>query len=336
MKCPSYSWLKVLLCLFALLKATLIYPISFQNSPQFSIENLAKFMDWYTKVPHPMGTKEQFKIATELKQTLKRMDLLVHEIRFEATIPNYKAKKFGGDVETDKMTGKATGINIIATKKGKENCSFIIGGHYDTKYFKEFRFIGANDGGSSTVLLLELARIMKKSKAPANSYANSCDIHFVFFDGEEAFLNDWNDGKNSLGIDDNTYGSKNFVKHLQKDQKGNYLYQKKKIELVMILDMIGHKNQQLFITKGSDNKFAQKLLQQTKNLDIFLAGFPIEDDHTAFSEKNIPFLHIIDWKNLSEWHTAQDTKEIISFAGIKKLADAILLFLSTERLQNNG
>ncbi len=336
MKCPSYSWFKILISLYALSQTAVIYPISFQNSPQFSIENLKKFMDWYTKAPHPMGTKEQFKIASELMQTLKRMDLNVQELKFEAIIPNYNGKKLGGTIETDKMTDKTTGINIIASKKGKENCSFILGGHYDTKYFKDFRFIGANDGGSSTVLLLELARIMKKSKFPANSYANLCDIHFIFFDGEEAFLNDWNDGKNILGLDDHTYGSTAFVKELQKDSKGNYIYQKKKIELVLILDMIGHKNQQLFITKGSDSNSTQKFLQSAKNLDIFLAGFPIEDDHSAFAEKNIPFIHIIDWKNLNEWHTVNDTKEIISFAAIKKLAEAIKLFLSSERLQNNG
>ena len=34
----------------------------------------------------------------------------------------------------------------------------IIGGHYDTKLFREFTFVGANDGGSSTAFLLELAR----------------------------------------------------------------------------------------------------------------------------------------------------------------------------------
>ena len=71
-----------------------------------------------------------------------------------------------------------------------------ITGHYDTKLFKEFRFVGANDGGSSTALLIELARVVKARQ-------NTFTIELIFFDGEEATLRDW-------GGTDHTYGSQSL------------------------------------------------------------------------------------------------------------------------------
>lgn len=336
MKRPFFSWFILILGLIAIEKAMPALPLSFQNSPNFSIENLKKFMEWYTKNPHPMGTIAQAKLANELKQTLTHMGLSVQEMQFSAEIPNYNAKKLGGDLVTSSLTTKVTGRNIIATKKGKENCSVILGGHYDTKYFKDFKFVGANDGGSSTVLLLELARVMQHSTFAHSAYASACDLHFVFFDGEEAFLTEWNWGQHHLGIQDNTYGSTAFVKSLVQDKKGNYFLRNKKLEFVVILDMVGHKKQQLSITNGSHIKLSEKLLQNAKNVNISKVDFSMEDDHTPFSKANIPFIHIIDWKNLDEWHTSRDTIQIISFEAIQKFGEVLKQFLASERLQNNG
>ncbi|WP_158997169.1 M28 family metallopeptidase [Pigmentibacter ruber] len=331
MKRPSYPWFKILIWLFACFQAMSAHSISFQNSEHLSIENLKKFMDWFTYSPHPMGSKEQVKIANDLHATLKKMNLKVSEMKFDVDVPNLDSSKFGGKVAMATLTKKVTGINIIATKKGTDNCSIILGGHYDTKYFSQFKFVGANDGGSSTVLLLELARILQKTKAKKESYLQKCDIHFIFFDGEEAFLNDWNDGLNYLGIQDNTYGSKEFVKKQVKNKNGIKFYANKKINLVIILDMVGHKNQKLFFTKGSDTKYADTFIQHAKDLDISNFPYQIEDDHISFAQEGIPFLHIIDWKNLDEWHTSNDTIDIISFEKIKNLGNSIKYFLMSER-----
>ena len=88
-------------------------------------------------------------------------------------------------------------VNLIATIPGKRPDRIVIGGHYDTKLFREFRFVGANDGGSSAAFLIELARVLK-------ARANPFTVEIVFFDGEEAMLPDWGPG-------DNTYGSRHYV-----------------------------------------------------------------------------------------------------------------------------
>ena len=69
----------------------------------------------------------------------------------------------------------------------------IVAGHYDTKLFKEFTFVGANDGGSSAALLIELARALKPRALPM-------DVELLFLDGEEA-VGEWKDS-------DHTYGSR--------------------------------------------------------------------------------------------------------------------------------
>ncbi len=306
-------------------------PLSFQNSPSFSIENLQKAMSWFAAEPHPMGSKTQSRLASELRQTLKQFGWETKEHKFNTVSPNYESVQFGGSEKNAKPTTSVTGINIIAKRKGKSNCSIIIGGHYDTKYFKDFRFVGANDGGSSTVLILELARVLIKTKFKESSMG-SCNIILTFFDGEEAFLKDWNESESKLGIQDNLYGSREFAKKVTTQKNGESFYENVPVKLIMILDMIGHKNQDLSITRGSDEQLAKILIQFADKIKINKANFMIEDDHTPFLSSKVPILHIIDWKNLNEWHTNKDTHDIISYHAISSLGDTLMQFLSSNRI----
>lgn len=329
MKRTSYLWAILFLgVIFA--RETLASSLSFQNSPSFSIENLQKAMSWFTAEPHPMGSKNQSKIATELKQTLKQFGFDSSEHSFQAIVPNNKSEKFGGEQKTASTTIKVTGKNIIAQHKGNANCSVLIGGHYDTKYFKNFRFVGANDGGSSTILMIELARILKKTNFKKNSFG-SCNVILAFFDGEEAFLTDWNEGQMTLGLQDNLYGSREFAKKIKAQKNGDSFYGNKPINLIIILDMIGHKNQTLSITQGSSEKHAEQFVNLSKDIHIHKANFMMEDDHTPFLSLKIPILHIIDWKNLAEWHTENDTPEMISYQAIANLGESLIKFLSLNR-----
>src|SRR5262245_64780488 len=87
-------------------------------------------------------------------------------------------------------------VNLIATIPGTSKNRIIIAGHYDTKRFSEFAFVGANDGGSSAAFLIELARVLKARQ-------NALTIELLFLDGEEAVV-DWQG-------DDHTYGSRHYV-----------------------------------------------------------------------------------------------------------------------------
>src|SRR5262249_50036051 len=88
-------------------------------------------------------------------------------------------------------------VNLIATIPGARKERIVIAGHYDTKLYRQFRFVGASDGGSSAAFLLEVARVLKSRKNPMT-------IELLFLDGEEARLPEW-------GGSDNTYGSRHYV-----------------------------------------------------------------------------------------------------------------------------
>ncbi len=87
-------------------------------------------------------------------------------------------------------------VNLIATIPGASKDRLVIAGHYDTKRFREFRFVGANDGGSSAAFLIELARVLKARRNPLT-------IELLFLDGEEAVV-EWQGN-------DHTYGSRHYV-----------------------------------------------------------------------------------------------------------------------------
>ena len=98
--------------------------------------------------------------------------------------------------------GRVPMINLRATVPGASPNRLIIAGHYDTKRFREFPFVGANDGGSSAAFLIELGRVLKRR-------SNALTIELLFLDGEEAVV-DWQ------GLD-HTYGSRYYVQTAAQD-----------------------------------------------------------------------------------------------------------------------
>lgn len=286
----------------------------FQKETYFSRENLEKTMHWFCAEPHPMGSNRQKAIANILKTDLEKDG-------WKSNIDAF---------QTDQIARDVTGFNVIGTKTGAATCSILFSGHYDTKYFSNFRFVGANDGGSQTALLLELARIIGKKKPEKNSWGE-CTIGIVFFDGEESVLAGWDQATQmGLGLG-HTYGSREFVKRRIEIKHKKSNYDKKPIKIVFVFDMIGHKNQDLFITKGSDAQTTKEFLSFKRGLKIKFEPLFIEDDHIPFLQKRIPFLHTIDWTNLNEWHTEKDTFDIISYDNISLFGDMILAFLDQER-----
>src|SRR5206468_2330275 len=105
-----------------------------------------------------------------------------------------KATEQAWDDETP--LGKVHMVNLIVTIPGTTADRLAITGHYDTKLFREFRFLGASDGGSSAAFLIELARVLKARR-------NAETIELVFLDGEEAVI-EWRGN-------DHTYGSRHYV-----------------------------------------------------------------------------------------------------------------------------
>jgi glutaminyl-peptide cyclotransferase len=222
----------------------------------------------------------------------------------------------------DKVTpGKTRMANIIAELPGETDNVIAIASHYDTKLFKEFRFDGANDGGSSTGALLEIARIW----AQENKAKRKFTYQFVFFDGEEAFCEEWSD---CLNGNDNTYGSRHMVERLTAEKKLD------KFKALILLDMIGDKD---LAIQREDNStsWLTNVIWQTARESGYGKQFPttstaIEDDHVSFLAAGLAAVDLIDFTygpNLAYWHTKEDTLDKISSQSLKAVGDVVLLSL---------
>src|SRR5262245_11791350 len=117
--------------------------------------------------PHPAGSP-----AIE-----KTREYIVRELK------SYGLKTTLDEFTEDTPRGKMKFKNVVAELPGESPNVIIIASHYDTKPFKEFPFVGANDGGSSTGALLEIARVMAAENQNAGR-KRKFTYWFVFFDGE--------------------------------------------------------------------------------------------------------------------------------------------------------
>jgi glutaminyl-peptide cyclotransferase len=207
-------------------------------------------------------------------------------------------KQTGAEVEEDSFTastpvGAIPMTNLIAKFPGEQSKVVMVAGHYDTKVFKNFRFVGANDGASSAALLLELARDLQGRK-------HSLTYWLVFFDGEEA-VREWTEA-------DSLYGSRHLVQKLS--SAGDL----GRVQAMILVDMIGDAHLDIERNKEStpwltDMVFtaAHRLGYTKEFLDsLGTAG----DDHIPFINAGVAAVDLIDFDygpDGSYWHTARDT-----------------------------
>jgi glutaminyl-peptide cyclotransferase len=199
--------------------------------------------------------------------------------------------------------GKMTFVNLIArfgANEKKEAAQFLLCSHYDTKTFETIRFVGANDGGSSTGLLVEMARVLAMSPALA------AKIELVFFDGEEAFEN--------FTATDGLYGSRHFAEELRDSG------QAKSVRGGILFDMIGDKSLDVTLPPDSPVDLTRNIFGAADALGqrahfTYLGG-AMTDDHTPLNEIGIPVIDLIDF-DFPPWHTAGDTLDKISAASLE-------------------
>jgi Zn-dependent M28 family amino/carboxypeptidase len=183
--------------------------------------------------------------------------------------------------------------NLIAKFRGSGRETVIVAGHYDTKRFDEFRFLGANDGGSSAALLVELARVLGARR-------NALNYWLVFFDGEEA-VRDWSPT-------DSVYGSRHLVEKLS--SSGDL----SRIQALILVDMIG--DAQLRIPRESNSTpwlsdLVFNVAQHLGYSKYFVDGQnALDDDHMPFINAGVSAVDLIDFNygpRNSYWHSAKDT-----------------------------
>jgi hypothetical protein len=213
----------------------------------------------------------------------------------------------------DTPRGKVRFVNLIARFSADRNAaspSFLLCSHYDTKFFETIRFVGANDSGSSTGLLLELARVIGQHPNLARK------IELVFFDGEEAFEN--------FSDTDGLYGSRYFAKQLQsggaKQFRGGILF-----------DMVGDRSLGITLPADSPAAMARDIFAAAEALKLrnYFSYFDRDllDDHVPLNGIGIPTLDIIDF-DFPWWHTADDTMDKISAQSLQTVGSVALYCLS--------
>jgi len=210
----------------------------------------------------------------------------------------------------DTPAGKLPMVNLVATIPGAKKDRLVVAGHYDTKRFPQFRFVGASDGGSSAAFVIELARVLKARKNPLT-------IELLFLDGEEAVNEVW------AGTD-NTYGSRHYVDAAQKDGSLSTL------KALVLVDMIGDRNLTILKDSNSTPWLNDIVWDSARRLNLDSSFLPsttqIEDDHLPFMKAGVPSVDIIDLQ-YPQWHTAQDSLDAVSARSLQIVGDVVLAAL---------
>jgi glutaminyl-peptide cyclotransferase len=223
----------------------------------------------------------------------------------------------GDQVEDDAFTadtveGKFPVRNIIAKFPGSKDGIIVIAGHYDTVYpLRNTKFVGANDGGSSTAILLEIANQLRGRKRDGYS------VWLVWTDAEEA-VKQWSDT-------DSVYGSRHLAARWQQD--GTI----RKIKAFLLADMIGDADLNIERESNSTPWLEDLIYDAATKLGyqshFYARTLDIQDDHLPFVRLGVPCADIIDldygYGNVFH-HSVEDTMDKLSPKSMQIVGDVIL------------
>src|SRR5580765_841502 len=252
--------------------------------------------------PHPAGSDAIEKARDYIEQQLRHSGWQVTRQVFTDDTPR----------------GKTHFVNLIARFGGDAHPtspSCLLCSHYDTKLFDTIRFVGANDGGSSTGLLLELARVLGQHPILARK------VELAFFDGEEAYEN--------FSATDGLYGSRYFARQLQgegaKQFRGGILF-----------DMVGDRSLGITLPTDSPPAMARDVFAAAEALKLrkyfSYLDRDLIDDHAPLNAIAIPTIDIIDF-DYPWWHTADDTMDKISAQSLQIVGSVALYYLTESALK---
>ena len=247
--------------------------------------------------PHPAGSEAIQKARDYIEEQLRHSGWQVTRQAFTDVTPR----------------GKVQFMNLIARFSGDRNAassSFLLSSHYDTKLFDAIRFVGANDGCSSTGLLLELARVIAQHPNLARK------IELAFFDGEEAYEN--------FSDTDGLYGSRYFAKQVQANGA-------KQFRGGMLFDMIGDRSLGITLPADSPSAMAHDIFAAAEALKLrnyfSYLDRDLIDDHAPLNAVGISTIDIIDF-DYPWWHTAGDTIDKISPQSLQIVGSVALYYVS--------
>ena len=208
--------------------------------------------------------------------------------------------------------GVLTFRNVLGRIPGKGNQCILLGAHTDTKTGIE-GFVGANDSGSGTGLLIELARVLGQNGPHA------LEIRFAFFDGEECRV--------EYGPEDGFHGSRYLAKTMAEDGSLS------NVVAMILLDMVGDRDLTVTIPRNGTPELMALAFEAARAEGVrkHFGLYPgmVSDDHTAFLERGVPAVDLIDFhfgsapgKN-DYWHTAEDSMDKVSAESLEKVGRVV-------------
>jgi hypothetical protein len=248
--------------------------------------------------PRPLGSTNHKKVEDYLDSRLKGVE--VEDDIFTA----------------DTNVGKFPVHNVVAKFPGKKDGTIVVASHYDTNYpLRDTSYVGANDGASSSALLLELANQLRGK--PNDGYS----VWLVWDDAEEAM-------KPDTEVDfmsDSLYGITHLAEKWQAD--GTL----KKVKAFLLADMIGDADLNIDRDGNSTPWLQSVVLEAATRLGyqshFFARTLPMEDDHMPFVKRGVPCADLIDFTygyNNVFWHTPQDTVDKLSPKSLEIVGQVML------------
>jgi len=247
--------------------------------------------------PRVAGTEGSKKSQAFITNGLKEAGLEVQEHPFSAFTP----------------MGVRSMNNIVGVVKGTKPGTIILSNHYDTKYFRDITFVGANDGGSTTAWMLEMARTLGPER-------EGYTIWLVFFDGEEAFKN-WT-------VTDSLYGSREMAMQLRSKKKLSTIKAQINVDMIGDCDLAVQRDpnapswlRDLVWDTGKELGYGDKFLPR---------GQDVQDDHIPLRKAGVDTLNLIDFSyggnkiaHDFNWHTVNDTIDKVCAQSLKTMGDVV-------------
>lgn len=251
--------------------------------------------------PRVSGTEASAKTRAYIREQVEAAGLTVTEFPFMAETP----------------LGEREMVNVVAKVQGTEPGVILLGNHYDTKYFPDFEFVGANDGGSTAAWMIEMARALGPEREGRS-------VWLVWFDGEEAFK-EWTET-------DSLYGSRRMVERLRTENALD------NVDAMINVDMIGDCDLSVIRDAAAPDWLAKLVWSTADELGYGNAFTPItdtiSDDHEPFRDAGIPAINLIDFRygggrsdHQMNWHTTRDRLALVCPGSLQAVGDVVYRLL---------
>ncbi|HZQ19468.1 MAG TPA: M28 family peptidase [Terriglobales bacterium] len=255
-----------------------------ESTPVFDADRAMQFVKGIVAFgPRPIGSESHKKVENYILSRLKGIEVEQDAFDVHPTEGTFPVR------------------NIVAKFPGTKDGIIVIASHYDTNWpLRNETYVGANDGASSSALLLEIADQLRGKKREGYS------VWLLWDDGEESMRLPWYDPESLYG-----------VRHLaEKWQSDGTL---KKIKAFILEDMIGDADLNIEKLTNSTPWLEDLVYQAATRVGyqshFFAREAQVEDDHQPFLDRGVPATDLIDFNygyNNVFWHTPEDTVDKLS------------------------